>query len=273
MRDLDQPRELFHGSAGRPQILSHQSRRSGVQRTVAFGRHGPARRHELLDLPPEWRVQSEALHRRRLLALGNFDTTSALFNAAADNHVLDPFAIPSLRGLRTLGPYGHDGRTASLRDFIRNVIVNEFAGPEPAPAILDAMAAYLQDIEFLPNPRLTSEGRLGPSASAAERRGEALFVKPFPHDPTLSCASCHVPSAAFIDHRQHDVGSGGLYKTPTLVNADFNAPYFHDGRFDSYAQVVAYFDRTFELGSRRRTEPISKPISTRSATARSRSSK
>ena len=84
-------------------------------------------------------------------------------------------------------------------------------------------------------------------ASAAERRGEILFSKPFPHDPGLSCAGCHVPSAAFVDHRQHDVGSGGLYKTPTLLNADFNAPYFHDGRYDTFDQVVAHFDRVFAL--------------------------
>ena len=50
------------------------------------------------------------------------------------------------------------------------------------------------------------------------------------------------------DHRQHDVGSGGLYKTPTLLNANFNAPYFHDGRFADYAQVVAYFDRGLQAG-------------------------
>jgi hypothetical protein len=75
-----------------------------------------------------------------------------------------------------------------------------------------------------------------------------LFAKPFPHDPGLSCAGCHQPGGAFVDHRQHDVGSGGLYKTPTLLNADFNAPYFHDGRFDTYDQVVAHFDRVFDLG-------------------------
>jgi hypothetical protein len=57
-----------------------------------------------------------------------------------------------------------------------------------------------------------------------------------------------VPSAAFVDHRQHDVGSGGLFKTPTLLNADFNAPYFHDGRYNTYDQVVAHFDRLFDLG-------------------------
>jgi hypothetical protein len=50
-----------------------------------------------------------------------------------------------------------------------------------------------------------------------------------------------------VDHRQHTVGSGGLFKTPTLLNANFNAPYFHDGRYDTYDQVVAHFDRVFEL--------------------------
>jgi di-heme cytochrome c peroxidase len=179
---------------------------------------------------------------------GNFDTTGPLFNPKADNFILDPVRIPSLRGARYLAPYGHDGRMPSLHDFVRNVIVNEFAGPEPSPVIVDAIVAYIHDIDFLPNPNLGPGGRLVGQINDAERRGEALFTKPFPHDPGLSCAGCHVPSAAFVDHQQHDVGSGGLFKTPTLRNADFNAPYFHDGRFDSYDQVVAHFDRVFDLG-------------------------
>lgn len=179
--------------------------------------------------------------------LGNFDTTGALFNPKADNGVLDPVTIPSLRGARYLAPYGHDGRMGSLRDFVYNVIVNEFAGPEPSPALLDALVAYIGDIDFLPNPRLGPNGQVM-GASEAEERGRAIFFKPFPHDPDLSCASCHIPSAAFIDHRQHDVGSDGLFKTPTLLNANFNAPYFHDGRYSNYAQVVVHFDRIFYLG-------------------------
>ena len=179
---------------------------------------------------------------------GNFDTTGALFNPKADNGVLDPVRIPSLRGARYLAPYGADGRMASLRDFVHNVIVNEFAGAEPSPAVLDAIVAYIHDIDFLPNPSLGTGGRLVGKISESERRGEALFARPFPRDAGMSCATCHIPSAAFVDHQQHDVGSGGLFKTPTLRNADFNAPYFHDGRFDSYEQVVAHFDRVFELG-------------------------
>ena len=179
---------------------------------------------------------------------GNFDTTGALFNPKADNHVLDPVRIPSLRGARYLAPYGHDGRMPSLRDFVRNVIVGEFAGPEPTPQILDAVVAYVMEIDFLPNLKLEARGKLSKFATDAERRGEAVFQRPFPHDPELSCAGCHVPSGAFVDHRQHDIGSGGLYKTPTLLNADFNAPYFHDGRYGDLDQVVDHFERTYELG-------------------------
>ncbi len=179
---------------------------------------------------------------------GTFDTTGPLFNPKAHNRVRDAVRIPSLRGARFLAPYGNDGRTASLRDFVRNVIVNEFDGPEPSPAILDALVAYIEDIDFLPNVKVTAGGRLAAQASVAEKRGEALFFKPFPRDPQFSCAACHVPSGGFVDHRQHNVGSGGLFKTPTLINANFNAPYFHDGRYDAYEQVVDHFDRTFELG-------------------------
>lgn len=180
---------------------------------------------------------------------GTFDTTGHLFNPKADDGVLDPLTAPSLRGAHLLAPYGHDGRTSSLRDFIQDVIVGEFGGPEPSREIMDALVAYIEDIDFVPNPRLTAGGRLaaGP-ATPAEKRGETLFYKPFPHNPELSCAGCHIPSAAFVDHRQHDVGSGGEFKTPTLRNANFNGPYFHDGRYANYAQVVAHFDRVFYLG-------------------------
>jgi hypothetical protein len=180
---------------------------------------------------------------------GNFDTTGPLFNPKAHNLARDPVRVPSLRGARYLAPYGNDGRIASLREFVRNVIVNEFAGPEPSPAILDAMVAYIEDIDFLPNLNLAASGRLGVRADDdAQHRGEALFFKPFPHNPELSCAGCHIPSSWFVDNRRHSVGSGGVFKTPTLMNANFNAPYFHDGRFDTYDQVIDHFDRTFELG-------------------------
>jgi Di-haem cytochrome c peroxidase len=245
---LAQPRQIFHSETiggaksylsnlgdlafSSPQILGGVARQAGISCSTC---HINGANNAKLYIPGS---SSRP---------GTFDTTGGLFNAKADNHILDSLTIPSLRGARYMAPYGHNGRSASLRDFIRNAIVNEFAGPVPSPAIIDAMVVYIQDIDFLPNPSLGAGGRLTQRSSAAERHGEALFLKPFPHDPGLSCAGCHIPSAAFVDHQQHDVGTG-LYKTPTLLNADFNAPYFHDGRYDTYDQVVAYFDRFFDLG-------------------------
>ena len=185
---------------------------------------------------------------------GTFDTTGPFFNPKADNGVLDAVTIPSLRGARYLAPYGHDGRFPSLGDFVSNVIVNEFAGPTPSPDLVKAIVTYVQDIDFLPNPRLGPGGRLAEKASASEKRGEALFNKPFPKQPSMSCAQCHTPSGAFVDHLQHDVGTGGYFKTPTLINADFNAPYFHDGRYNSFDQVVSYFDGVFDLKLSKRDE-------------------
>jgi len=179
---------------------------------------------------------------------GTFDVSGALFNPKADNGVFDPVTPPSLRGAKYLAPYAHDGRFPTLREFIRNAIVNEFAGPEPSAQVLDALENYIKEIAFLPNPKLSAGGRLTADVSDAARRGEMLFVKPFRRDASMSCASCHRPDGAFVDHQVHDVGSGGFFKTPTLINADFNAPYFHDGRFDRYDEVVAYFDKYFDLG-------------------------
>lgn len=180
--------------------------------------------------------------------VGTFDTTNYLFNPKTHNRARDAVRIPSLRGARYLAPYGNDGRIGSLRDFIRNVIVNEFDGSEPSPAILDAIVAYVEEIDFLPNHNLTAGGRLNARATEDQRRGEELFLRPFPHNPELSCAGCHVPTSEFVDHQRHSIGSGGLFKTPTLMNANFNAPYFHDGRFATYDEVISHFDRTFELG-------------------------
>jgi cytochrome c peroxidase len=246
---LDKPREVFRSEAGAggkshminlgnlafssPAILGSVARQAGMSCSTC---HVNGAGNAKFFMP------------KMSTRPGNFDTTGPLFNPDADNFVLDPVRIPSLRGARYLAPYGHDGRTTSLRDFVRNVIVGEFSGPEPAPVIVDAIVAYINDIDFLPNPSLGAAGHLVGKVSEAERRGEALFSKPFPHDSQLSCAACHIPSAAFVDHRQHDVGSGGLFRTPTLRNADFNAPYFHDGRYDSYDQVVTHFDRVFDLG-------------------------
>ncbi|MGE5145249.1 MAG: cytochrome c peroxidase [Candidatus Eiseniibacteriota bacterium] len=248
LRQLDRPRQILRSEAqgghqsymvalgntafSSPLLFGEKARKAGLSCDTC---------HRQGDINPRFFIPGVSLRH------GGLDPMTAFFNPAQDDGVKNHVDIPSLRGERFLAPYGRDGRIASLRDFVRHVIVNEFAGPEPSPRILDALVAYIDEIEFLPNPKIDRLGRLTDKADAAAKRGEALFNKPFAGMGGQACASCHVPDALFVDGRRHDVGSEGAFKTPTLLNARFTAPYFHDGRYATLDEVVAHFDRTFGL--------------------------
>ena len=187
---------------------------------------------------------------------GAIDVRGSFFNPMFNDRRRNSLDIPSLRGLRFTGPYGRDGRFGSLHDFVRNVIVSEFAGQEPTPFMLDALVAYMLEFDFLPNAKLDGQGRLTDKASAAARRGEKLFRKPFAQMDGKSCASCHIPSANFLDRRAHDIGSAkasyqdardAAFDTPTLLGARFTAPYFHNGVLPTLASVVDWFNTRYEL--------------------------
>ncbi|MFO0760285.1 MAG: hypothetical protein U0359_27635 [Byssovorax sp.] len=188
---------------------------------------------------------------------GNIDLTTRFFRPGAADDRDDPVNIPSLRGARFTAPYGHDGRTASLAEFVQGVVAGEFDGDPLPPRELAALVRYVEELDFLPNAALDEQGHLRAPASEAALRGEAIFVRPMRGFDGKSCASCHEPGAFFRDGRVHRVGSGpGLvphalddgYETPTLLGLAESAPYFHDGRFATLGEVVRFFDDRFALG-------------------------
>ena len=187
---------------------------------------------------------------------GGMDVSNSFFAGHANNGHFDPLDIPDLRGIRFTAPYGRNGRFSSLREFVRNVIVNEFSGAEPDPMLLDGMVAYLNEFDFLSNAHLNPDGTLNASASEAARRGEVIFHRPFPQMAGRSCATCHVPSGQFVDHQQHDLGTVRGYEpysrdraldTPTLLGIAHTAPYFHDGSQPTLRAVNEWFNTTFDL--------------------------
>ncbi len=190
---------------------------------------------------------------------GGVDVSNSFFAGHANNGLHDPLDTPDLRGIRFTAPYGRNGRFGSLREFVRNVIVNEFNGPEPDPMLMDGMIAYMNEFEFLPNPKLQKSGRLHPGrVSRAALRGERIFHRKFPGMMGgMSCADCHIPHANFLDHRRHDIGSAGTGRqpfraggldTPTLLSSRFTAPYFHDGSLPTLRAVSEWFNASFGLG-------------------------
>jgi cytochrome c peroxidase len=187
---------------------------------------------------------------------GAANVSGGFFNPHFNDHKQGSLDIPSLRGIRYTAPYGRDGRFPSLREFTRNVIVNEFGSEEPTPYMLDAMVAYLFEFDFLENSKIDKMGRLTDKAGEAAKRGEVIFRTPFAGMGNMACASCHVPSSNFVDGRRHNIGSarsdypggrGGAFDTPTLLNARFTAPYFHDGSLPTLTSVVDWFDSKFAL--------------------------
>ena len=139
---------------------------------------------------------------------GAADVDGAFFNPNFNDIRSDSLDIPTLRGLRLTGPYGRDGRFASLREFTRNVIVNEFGGDEPTPFMLDALVAYQLEFDWQPNSQLNPDGTLNNNASNAALRGEVLFNTPYKGMGNRACSTCHIPSANFIDRLPHDIGTG-----------------------------------------------------------------
>jgi cytochrome c peroxidase len=188
---------------------------------------------------------------------GGMDVSGSHFASYANNGLFDHVDTPDLRGIRFTAPYGRNGRTASLREFVRNVIVLEFNGDEPDPLLVDAMVAYMNEFEFLPNPALKRDGTLNGTASESARRGEKIFNRPFAGMNGKSCASCHIPSSHFVDHQRHDIGSvegfaahsiDGALDTPTLLSAKYTQPYFHDGSLPTLRAVNEWFNDRFKLG-------------------------
>ena len=187
---------------------------------------------------------------------GGMDVSNSFFAPHANNGHFDALDIPDLRGIRFTAPYGRNGRFDSLTEFVRNVIVNEFNGPEPDPVLLDGLIAYMFEFDFLPNQYLNRDGALNGQAPEGARRGEEIFHRPFEQMGGMSCATCHIPSANFVDHKRHDLGTvrgsedhsrDGALDTPTLLGIKYTPPYFHDGSQPTLRAVSAWFDDNYNL--------------------------
>ena len=76
-------------------------------------------------------------------APGTADVTHSLFSTHRGNGVHDPKAIPDLAGPRAALKV----KPAELEGFIRGLVVEEFDGAEPPPAVLQGLAAYVAALE------------------------------------------------------------------------------------------------------------------------------
>ncbi|MBS2029629.1 MAG: hypothetical protein JST54_17130 [Deltaproteobacteria bacterium] len=186
---------------------------------------------------------------------GNVDMTSHYFTPLADDGFTNPRNVPSLRGAKYTGPYGHAGSVSSVGEFVDHVISQELANPPLRRDWHTALTVYVEQLEFLPNPRLDVFGRLTDQADAAAHRGEKLFNAPRAQLDGMACASCHVPESFFTDRRSHAFhhGQGNAaptegFDTPTLLNLAESPPYFYNGSAKTLADAVNTIDARSKLG-------------------------
>ena len=80
-------------------------------------------------------------------APGTADVTSSLFSTHRGNGIDDPKPIPDLAGPRSALKVSQAPAERKLEPFIHGLIAEEFDGPEPSPAVLGGLAAYVRALD------------------------------------------------------------------------------------------------------------------------------
>jgi cytochrome c peroxidase len=90
-----------------------------------------------------------------------------------------------------------------------------------------------------------------PNFTREENRGRELFMTAVA-DGGAGCAACHLPPTFALAPNSRsnglDAGERRLFKAPSLRNVGLTGPYMHDGRFDTLAQVVEFYDSGVQAG-------------------------
>jgi mono/diheme cytochrome c family protein/DNA-binding beta-propeller fold protein YncE len=146
-----------------------------------------------------------------------------------------PRQTPILAGrLGDTAPYSWDGSNADLEGHVRRTM-RRLSGAGMAQPDLDALLAYVRRLE-VPAARAARE--------ALAARGEALFTS-----AETGCSTCHA-GATTADGLRHDVASAvkgersPAFDTPSLRFLGQSAPYFHDGRYATLADLLRGVDGT-----------------------------
>jgi mono/diheme cytochrome c family protein len=145
--------------------------------------------------------------------------------AGEDGHVWRPpegtRRTPTLRGgLKGTAPFHWGGELSNMDTLMSEVMSHRMGGAEQSPARVAALADWLDAQPALPAPSWLDVD--------AVARGKALF------EGAAACTSCHA-GALGTNNATLDVGTGGPFQVPRLVELARRAPYFHDGRIPTLA--------------------------------------
>jgi cytochrome c peroxidase len=176
---------------------------------------------------------------------------------------------PSLRGVNIQRLFGSQRALKTVEDFTEFeqrgayfdgdhvMAAKKGANMLERGSQVQAMAEFLEILDFPPAPKLNVYGELdAATATASERRGEALF------NGKGQCARCH-PAPYYTDNTMHDLRAERFYKqelangmmmahdgaikTFPLRGIRDSPPYLHDGRCFTLEDTVEYFNLVLQL--------------------------
>jgi hypothetical protein len=87
---------------------------------------------------------------------GTADVTSSVTSEHRGDGVFNPKPIPSLIRPPAQRLVSRDPRRPDLRNFIHGLVTEEFDGPEPPPAVLEGLAAYVRALTPAACPRAST---------------------------------------------------------------------------------------------------------------------
>jgi mono/diheme cytochrome c family protein len=123
--------------------------------------------------------------------------------------------MPLRGGIRGTEPLHWNGDEDSFALLMADVFTNRMhAGPQSCDAV-QSVANWVESLPTMPR---------APGDAAAIARGKTLF-----ETTDVGCANCH-NGPHFTNNINSDVGTGGFFNVPRLVDVASHAPYFHDGR-------------------------------------------
>ncbi|HEY5723215.1 MAG TPA: hypothetical protein VIT45_12920 [Allosphingosinicella sp.] len=141
-----QPRECFAPPDGREARVSAATGRAAFKAPLLLGGQAARAGLSCASCHRNGRGNPDFLFPGLSGAAGTADVTSSIMSKHRGDGTVNPRPIPDLAGPPSKRIVSRARDSRALEGFIRGLIVEEFDGPEPAPFILDGLAAYVRGI-------------------------------------------------------------------------------------------------------------------------------
>ena len=182
-------------------------------------------------------------------APGTADVTASLFSTHRGDDIFDPVPIPDLGGPKAALKISQGRRSPALEHFIHGLVTQEFDGPEPPPAVLAGLAAYVRAL----TPAACSGGESQPvrveGAIADARRAARAALAALAHDdPAVAVVMVEAARAQVgaIAERYGAPDLDGAHRSLAVADFDLAAALAAIRRHDKAAsdRLIAWLGRS-----------------------------